>query len=108
MRRSSPPVRRRPTSAATPRRSSRAILSVAGGGDTAHAGGNIQVVLDEVTEGDWGAGGKTISLASIADTVGLGKDGERFKWVNSYFEAKARQFAAAGYPTDTGGLFPKG
>jgi phenylpyruvate tautomerase PptA (4-oxalocrotonate tautomerase family) len=48
----------------------------------------------------------TISLASIADTVGLPKNGERFAWVRSYFAAKARQFAAARYPADTGGLLP--
>jgi len=47
---------------------------------------------------------KEISLDSIADSVGLPKSGERFRWVRSYFEAKARQFASAGYPVDVGGL----
>ncbi|HEY0182540.1 MAG TPA: tautomerase family protein [Rhodopila sp.] len=72
-----------------------------GHGDPAPA---IQVILDEVTEGNWGAGGRTISLQAIADQVGLPKDGERFRWVRAYFDAKARQFAAAGYPAGTGGL----
>jgi len=67
---------------------------------------SVLVVIDEVTEGNWGAGGKTISLDSIADSVGLPKSGERFRWVRSYFEAKARQFASAGYPADAGGLLP--
>ncbi len=69
-------------------------------------GHSIQVLLDEVTEGNWAAGGKTISLASIADTVGLSKSGDRFAWVRGYFAAKARAFAAAGYPKGTGGLLP--
>jgi hypothetical protein len=42
----------------------------------------------------------------IADTVGLPKSGERFKWVRAYFDAKARARAAANYPPDTGGLLP--
>jgi hypothetical protein len=28
----------------------------------------------------------------------------RFAWVQAYFAAKRRQFDAAGYPTDVGGL----
>ncbi len=51
-----------------------------------------------------GARGRTISLACTADKVGLPKNGERFKWVQSYSSAKSRQRAAAGYPKDTGGL----
>jgi phenylpyruvate tautomerase PptA (4-oxalocrotonate tautomerase family) len=70
------------------------------------SGQSILVIIEEVAEGDWGCGGKTISLASIADTVGLSKTGERFQWSRAYFEAKARQFAAADYPLDTGGLIP--
>jgi phenylpyruvate tautomerase PptA (4-oxalocrotonate tautomerase family) len=70
------------------------------------AGDSVLVVIDEVIEGNWGAGGKTISLDSIADAVGQPKDGPRFKWVRSYFEAKARERAAAGYPSDAGGLLP--
>lgn len=69
-------------------------------------GHSVQVILDEVGEGNWAAGGQTISLASIADTVGLSKDGGRFAWVRGYFAAKARAFAAAGYPKGTGGLLP--
>jgi phenylpyruvate tautomerase PptA (4-oxalocrotonate tautomerase family) len=84
-----------------------AIVDVLGHSSDPNAGASVLVVIDEVTEGNWGAGGKTISLASIAGTVGLPKNGERFDWVRSYFEAKARQFAAARYPADTGGLLPK-
>lgn len=65
---------------------------------------SILVIIEEVTEGNWAAAGKTISIASIADTVGLAKDGERFAWVQAYFAAKAKQFEGAGYPSDTGGL----
>ena len=65
---------------------------------------SIQVIIDEVTEGDWAAGGRTISLAHIADVVGLPKDGDRWRWVEDYFAAKARGYVAAGYPTDCGGL----
>jgi 4-oxalocrotonate tautomerase family enzyme len=79
-----------------------AILEVTGSDST--GGASVLVVIDEVTEGNWGAGGKTISLASIADSVGLPKEGSRFAWVKSYFAAKARQYASAGYPPDTGGL----
>jgi phenylpyruvate tautomerase PptA (4-oxalocrotonate tautomerase family) len=80
------------------------IVAVAGDRNDPRQGGSVQVIIEEVTEGNWGAHGKTISLASIADTVGLPKDGERFQWVQAYFDAKARQFAAAGYPEDVGGL----
>lgn len=69
-------------------------------------GASILVTIEEVTEGNWGCKGKTISLASIADSVGLAKGSERFKWVKAYFAAKARQFAAAKYPAGTGGLLP--
>jgi phenylpyruvate tautomerase PptA (4-oxalocrotonate tautomerase family) len=68
------------------------------------SGASVLVVIDEVTEGNWGAGGHTISLATIADNVGLSKDCARFAWVRDYFDAKARQFASAGFPADTGGL----
>jgi hypothetical protein len=58
-----------------------------------------------VPEGNWGAAGRTISLATIADSVGLSKNGLRFAWSKTYFAAKARARAAAGYPADTGGLW---
>jgi phenylpyruvate tautomerase PptA (4-oxalocrotonate tautomerase family) len=70
-------------------------------------GSSVLVIIEEVTEGNWGSGGRTISLASIADAVGLSKSGARFRWVQAYFAAKMRQFAAAGYPADTGGLLPQ-
>ena len=79
-----------------------AIIAVTGA--KGESGASALVIIDEVTEGNWGAAGRTISLASIADSVGLPKDGERFAWVRNYFAAKARQFAAAGYPADAGGL----
>jgi phenylpyruvate tautomerase PptA (4-oxalocrotonate tautomerase family) len=80
------------------------VTQVMSGSSQAGVAASVLVVIDEVTEGNWGAGGKTISLDSIADSVGLPKSGERFRWVRSYFEAKARQFASAGYPVDVGGL----
>lgn len=83
-----------------------AVLECAGGAPDPHRGGSVQVIIEEIGEGNWGAGGRTISLSSIADTVGQPQDGERFKWVRAYFAAKARQFASAGYPADTGGLLP--
>ena len=81
-----------------------AIVAVTGNPNDPGQGGSVQVIIDEVTEGNWGAHGKTVSLASITDTVGLPKNGERFQWVRAYFDAKARQLAAAGYPADLGGL----
>jgi hypothetical protein len=71
-----------------------------------NAGGSCQVVITEVTEGDWACAGRPISIASIAGSVGLSKTGERFAWVESYFAAKAREYKAAGFPADTGGLLP--
>lgn len=85
----------------------RAVLDTVGGAPDERRGASVQVIIEEVIEGNWGAGGRTISLSSIADTVGQPKDGERFRWVRSYFAAKARQFAAAGYPADAGGLLPE-
>jgi len=79
-------------------------VAVTGNPNDRGQGGSVQVIIDEVAEGNWGANGKTISLASIAETVGLPKNGERFQWVRAYFDAKARQLAAAGYPADLGGL----
>ena len=70
------------------------------------AGASILVMINEIPEGDWGCAGHPISIASIAGTVGLDPAGERFAWVRSYFDAKARQRAAAGYPADAGGLLP--
>jgi phenylpyruvate tautomerase PptA (4-oxalocrotonate tautomerase family) len=78
-----------------------------GDADDSRQGSSILVTIEEVTEGNWGCGGRTISLASIADAVGLSKSGARFRWVQAYFAAKARQFAATGYPADTGGLLPQ-
>jgi phenylpyruvate tautomerase PptA (4-oxalocrotonate tautomerase family) len=80
-----------------------AIVAVTG--ETSDAGASILVIIDEVTEGNWGAAGRTISLASIADKVGLPKDGERFTWSRQYFDAKARQFVSAGYPNGACGAF---
>jgi phenylpyruvate tautomerase PptA (4-oxalocrotonate tautomerase family) len=81
-----------------------AIVDVTGKASDPAQGANVQVIINEVTEGNWAAHGKTISLAAIADTVGLAKTSARFQWVRAYFAAKARQFAAARYPADTGGL----
>jgi hypothetical protein len=69
-------------------------------------GDSVLVVIDEVIERNWVAGGKTISLDNIAEAVGQPKDGPRFTWLRSYFEAKAREYASAGYPSDAGGILP--
>jgi len=82
------------------------FIEAPGGASDPRASASVLVIIEEVIEGNWGAQGRTISLASIADSVGLSKGGERFKWVKAYFAAKARQFAAAGYPADRGGLLP--
>jgi phenylpyruvate tautomerase PptA (4-oxalocrotonate tautomerase family) len=83
-----------------------AIMEATGTKSDGAAGSSIQVILDEVPEGNWGAGGRTISLESIAESVGMSKNGDRFAWVRSYFEAKARQLTHFGYPSDAGGLLP--
>jgi len=83
-----------------------AIVDVIDGTRQAKLGSSVLVVIDEVPEGNWGAAGRTISLASIADAVGLDRDSKRFAWVQAYFTAKRRQYAAAGYPADIGGLLP--
>jgi phenylpyruvate tautomerase PptA (4-oxalocrotonate tautomerase family) len=83
-----------------------AILDVTGGSDDPGAGNSIQVIIDEVPEGNWGAGGQTISLESIAGKVGMSTNGSRFAWVRSYFEAKARLLKSFSYPDDVGGLPP--
>jgi phenylpyruvate tautomerase PptA (4-oxalocrotonate tautomerase family) len=83
-----------------------AIMQVMGTKSDAAAASSIQVILDEVPEGNWGAGGHTISLESIAESVGMRKDSDRFAWVRSYFEAKARQLTMFGYPSDVSGLVP--
>jgi phenylpyruvate tautomerase PptA (4-oxalocrotonate tautomerase family) len=82
------------------------FLKVLGNDKSASTGGSILVTIEEITEGDWGCAGRTISLASIADSVGLPAAGPRFRWVLDYFAAKARMFKSAGYPSDTGGLLP--
>ena len=81
-----------------------AFIAALGDPGDARQGISILVTIEEVTEGNWGCGGKTLSLASIADAVGLPKTGDRFRWLQAYFAAKARQFSTAGYPADTGGL----
>lgn len=79
-----------------------AITEAMGSGEP---GKSILTVINEVTEGNWGNAGHPISLASIADSVGLSKASDRFAWSKSYFEAKARAMAEAGYPADAGGLW---
>jgi phenylpyruvate tautomerase PptA (4-oxalocrotonate tautomerase family) len=81
-----------------------AILEVTGHQADPSAGANILVVINEVPEGNWGANGKTIGMGTIAQAVGLSKDGERFKRVEKYFAAKQRALHVAGYPDDMGGL----
>ncbi len=81
-----------------------AIIAATSRSDAPDGGRSALVVIDEVTEGNWGAAGRTISLNSIAGSVGLPRDGDRFAWLQAYFAAKRRQFAAAGYPSDVGGL----
>ena len=56
-----------------------AIIAIAGNPGDPNQGANVLVIIDEVPEGNWGARGQTISLAMIADTVGLAKTSERFK-----------------------------
>lgn len=68
-------------------------------------GGSILTVINEVTEGGWGEAGRPISLELIGATVGQLADGPRMRWSRSYFEAKARARALAGYPADAGGLW---
>lgn len=81
-----------------------AIVAATGAEDDRDAGASVLVIIDEVTEGNWGAKGRTISIASISDSVGLPKHGERYAWVTAYFQAKARLYAAAGFPSDIGGV----
>lgn len=69
-------------------------------------GNSLLTVINEVTEGNWGDAGHPISLENIAATVGQPKDGPRFGWSYSYFKAKARMMADAGFPADAGGLLP--
>jgi len=59
-----------------------------------------------VTESNWAAAGGSVSLAHITGSVGRSKTGQRIACVRSYFAAKAQQFSAAGYPSDTGGPLP--
>jgi phenylpyruvate tautomerase PptA (4-oxalocrotonate tautomerase family) len=81
-----------------------AVLSVTDASGE-EAGHSVQVIIDDVPEGNWAAAGQTISLANIADSVGLSKTGNRFAWSKNYFVAKARARVAAGYPADAGGLW---
>jgi phenylpyruvate tautomerase PptA (4-oxalocrotonate tautomerase family) len=83
-----------------------AIMEATGTKSDGAGASSIQVIVDEVPEGNWGAGGHSISLESIAESVGMRKDSDRFAWVRSYFEAKARQMTMFGYPRDVGGLIP--
>lgn len=83
-----------------------AILAATGTTGKADAGASILVVIDEVPEGNWGCAGRSISLESIADSVGLAKTSERYAWVRSYFAAKSRMLAGFAYPKDLGGLPP--
>jgi phenylpyruvate tautomerase PptA (4-oxalocrotonate tautomerase family) len=78
-----------------------AILATAGKDGS---GASVLVVIEEVTEGNWGARGRTLGLAAIADAVSLPKDGARFPWSRRYFAAKARERTLAGFPEDAGGI----
>jgi phenylpyruvate tautomerase PptA (4-oxalocrotonate tautomerase family) len=62
--------------------STSAIVEATGSSDGVQVKG-VLVVIDEVVEGNWGAGGKTISLNNIAEAVGQPKDGPRLTWIRS-------------------------
>jgi phenylpyruvate tautomerase PptA (4-oxalocrotonate tautomerase family) len=81
-----------------------AILEVTGTADTPGGGRSAWVIINEVTEGHWGAGGKTFSIAQIARIAGVPLDGDLFGYVRDYFGAKRRVFEGAGYPADTAGI----
>ncbi len=82
-----------------------AIVEVAGGNSGQRPdAGSVMVIIDEVTEGNWGGGGHPISLSSIASSVGMPNEGERMLWSRKYFEAKARLEKLAGFPDDVGGV----
>jgi len=78
--------------------------AVAASSGEATAAAHTMVIVNEITEGNWGAAGATIGMDAISAAVGLPKTSERFGWVRDYFAAKARQFRAAGYPVGVGGL----
>lgn len=82
----------------------KAIVEVAGSSDARGQGASVMVIINEVGEGNWGVQGETISLANIAEAVGLPKEGGRFHFVREYFAAKARLFAMVRFPSGTGGL----
>jgi phenylpyruvate tautomerase PptA (4-oxalocrotonate tautomerase family) len=81
-----------------------AILEVTGHQGDPEASAIILVIINEVPEGNWRAGGKTIGHDTIAEAVGLPRNGERFQWVEKYFAVKRRALHSAGYPEDMGGL----
>ncbi|WP_114238777.1 4-oxalocrotonate tautomerase [Dyella sp. C9] len=83
-----------------------AVLATIADPDGEPQGGSIQVIIEEIKEGQWGANGQTISLADMADAVGLKKDGDRYRWVESYFSAKKALLEKAGFPRDVGGVLP--
>ncbi|WP_338461308.1 tautomerase family protein [Synechococcus elongatus IITB7] len=83
-----------------------ALMEVLAPRQSAPAGNSILVMINEIPEGNWGAGGHPISIAAIAETVGLDPTGDRFAWVHSYFAAKARLYSAAQFPANIGGLLP--
>jgi phenylpyruvate tautomerase PptA (4-oxalocrotonate tautomerase family) len=67
-------------------------------------GHSVQVIIDEVPEGNWAAAGHTISLASIADSVGSPKQAAGLPGRKPTSPPKPAR-AAAGYPADVGGLW---
>lgn len=85
-----------------------AVLHVTGTPAGEGAGRSAWVIIREVTEGHWGAAGRTTSIGHIAKIVGASLDGDHFSFVKRYFAAKRRQFAAARYPDETAGLLPAG
>jgi len=81
-----------------------AVLDITGIPDQDGAGRSVWVIINEVTEGHWGGGGRTISVGQIAKIAGVPLDGDLFAFVKNYFNAKKRVFAGADYPADTAGL----
>ena len=65
---------------------------------------SIVAVISKVPKGNWGSRRKTTGLGSIAEAVGLSKDGERFQWIKKYFAAKQCALRSAGYPDEIGGV----
>ncbi len=77
-----------------------ALVRVLGVGEEKAAGGSAWVIINEVPEGHWGAGARTVGIRRISKIAQMSPD--RAEYFEPLLAATKRMHDAHGYPVGTG------